>query len=207
MLGAVITADIVNSTKLSRPEYKKLVKNLTALLQGHQYEFFRGDSFQVLVKSPEEALKILLQLRTAAMKLSGSAMPLADVRASIGIGSIKLPVKSFQTASGDVFVLSGRSFDKMPKEERLMIICDEKYKAINLGLKLVSQFIDYLFQRLTFKQAAVVHELLMNRTQIETAKRLKKTQATVHKHTQAAGWPELEKLLKDYKDLIALIEP
>lgn len=207
MLGAVITADIVNSTKLSRPEYKKLVKNLTALLQRHQYEFFRGDSFQVLVKSPEEALKILLQLRTAAMKLSGTSMPLADVRASIGIGSIKLPVKSFQTASGDVFVLSGRSFDRMLKEERLMIICDEKYKAINLGLKLVSQFIDYLFQRLTFKQAGVVHELLMNRTQMETAKRLKKSQATVHKHTQAAGWPELEKLLNDYKNLIALIEP
>jgi hypothetical protein len=206
MLSAVITADIVNSTGLSKPEYKKLVKNLMAVLQPHQYEFFRGDSFQVLVKSPAEAFKILLQARTVAMKLSGASMPTADIRASIGIGSIRLPVKSFQTASGDVFVLSGRSFDKMPKEERLIMVCDEKHKAINLGLKLISQFIDYLFQRLTFKQAAVVHELLMNRTQVDTAKRLKKSQATVHKHTQAAGWPEIEKLLEDYKNLIALIE-
>jgi hypothetical protein len=207
MLGAVITADIVNSTRLSRPEYKKLVKNLTVILQPYQFEFFRGDSFQVFVKTPEAAFMVLLQVRTAAMKLSGTSMPLADIRASIGIGSIKLPVKSFQTAAGDVFILSGRSFDKMQKEERLIMVCDEKNKAVNLGLKVVSQFIDYLFQRLTFKQAAVVHELLMDRTQIETAKRLKKSQATVHKHTQSAGWPEIEKLIQDYRNLIALIEP
>src|SRR4029079_17471020 len=115
---------------------------------------------------------------------SGTSMPVADIRASIGIGYVKLPVKSFQNA-GDVFILSGRAFDKMTKEERTIIVSDEKNKAVNLGLKVVSQFIDYLFQRLTFKQAAVVYELLMNKTQVETAKRLKKSQATVHKHTQA----------------------
>jgi hypothetical protein len=205
-LSAVITADIVNSTKLSKAESKKLIKNLTGILLEHQHEFFRGDSFQVLVKSPDEALRILLHARTTAMKLSGSSMPVADIRASIGIGNVKLPVKSFQTASGDVFILSGRAFDKMAKEERLIIICDEKNKAVNSGLKVISQFIDYLFQRLTFKQAAVVYELLMARTQIDTAKRLRKSQATVNKHTQAAGWPEIEKLLEEYKNLIALIE-
>lgn len=204
--GAVITADIVNSTRLSKAENKKLIKNLTAVFGEHQYEFFRGDSFQVLVKPAHEALQVFLQARVTAMKLSGSSMPVADIRASIGIGNIKLSVKSFQNATGDVFVLSGRAFDKMAKEERTTIISDEKNKAVNLGLEVVSQFIDYLFQRLTFKQAAVVYELLMDKTQIETAKRLKKSQATVHKHAQAAGWPEIEKLLADYKNLIALIE-
>jgi len=205
ILSAVITADIVNSTKLSKAEYKRLMKSLEETLQPYQHEFFRGDSFQVFVKSPDEALKVLLQARTVAMKLSESSP--SDIRASIGIGQVKLPVKSFQTASGDVFILSGRSFDKMVKDERLIIVSDEKNKAVNLGLKLISQFIDYLFQRLTFKQAAVVYELLMDRTQIDTAKRLKKSQATIHKHIQAAGWPQTEKLLSDYKDLIALIQP
>jgi hypothetical protein len=204
-LSAVITADIVNSTQLSKTEYKKLLKNLEVLLQPHQHEFFRGDSFQVFLKSPNDALKVLLQARTIAMK-SDTSSTLSDIRASIGIGTVKLPVKSFQTAVGDVFVLSGRAFDKLAKDERLTIVCDEKNKAVNLGLSLVSQFIDYLFQRLTFKQAAVVDELLMDRTQIDTAKRLKKSQATIHKHTQAAGWPELEKLLAQYKELIALIQ-
>lgn len=205
--AAVITADIVNSTKISKADYKKLMKNLAGILQEHQHEFFRGDSFQVLVKSPGEALQIFLQARTAAMKLTESSMPIADIRGSIGIGNIKMPVKSFQTASGDVFILSGRSFDKIAKDERLIIVSDEKNKAVNSALKVLSQFIDYLFQRLTFKQAAVVYELLMNRTQIDTAKRLKKSQATVHKHVQSAGWPEIEKLLIEYKYLVTLIEP
>jgi hypothetical protein len=206
-LAAVITADIVNSTRLPKTEYKKLIKNLNVVLQDHQYEFFRGDSFQVLVKSPADALRLLLHTRTTAMKISGSAMPVADIRGSIGIGNVKLPVKSFQAASGDVFILSGRAFDKMAKDERLVIICDEKNLAVNSGLKVISQFIDYLFQRLTFKQAAVVYELLMDKTQIDTAKKLKKSQATVHKHTQAAGWPEIEKLLTEYKKLVTLIAP
>jgi len=89
MTGAVITADIVNSTKLSKTEYKKLMKSLTAVLQEHQHEFFRGDSFQVLVKSPSNALQVLLQARTAAMKLSEASMPVTDIRASIGIGQVK----------------------------------------------------------------------------------------------------------------------
>ena len=205
VLSAVITADIVNSTKLSKAEYKRLMKSLEEILQSYQHEFFRGDSFQVFVKSPDQALRVLLQARTVAMKLSESSP--SDIRASIGIGQVKLPVKSFQTASGDVFILSGRSFDKMVKDERLIIVSDEKNKAVNLGLKLISQFIDYLFQRLTFKQAAVVYELLMDHSQIDTAKKLKKSQATIHKHIQAAGWPQTEKLLTDYKELIALIQP
>ena len=67
MLSAVITADIVNSTKLLKADYKKLVKNLEATLQPYQHEFFRGDSFQVFVKSPGEALKVLLQARTVSI--------------------------------------------------------------------------------------------------------------------------------------------
>lgn len=206
MLSAVITADIVNSTKISKAAYKKILKSFDGILEAQLYEFFRGDSFQVFLKTPEEALRILLQLRTAAVKLSSEEI-IADVRASIGIGYIKHPVKSLKTASGELFVLSGRSFDKMSKDERLIMVCDEKNKAVNLGLKVTAQFIDYIFQQLTVKQAAVVFELLMKRTQTEAAKKLKKTQVTVHKHTQAAGWPAMEKLVTDYESLVKLIEP
>lgn len=205
--GAVITADIVNSTKLSGTEHKKLIKNLGVVFHDHRYEFFRGDSFQVFIKTPGEALQVLMKARTTAMKIAGSSAPTADIRASIGIGNVKLPVSSFQTAVGDVFILSGRAFDKMTKDSRLIILCEEKYRAINSGLKVISQFIDYLFQRLTLKQAVVVYELLMEQTQIETAKKLKKSQATIHKHMVAAGWPEIEKLQAEYKNLVTLIEP
>jgi hypothetical protein len=204
-VAAVITADIVNSTRLSKADYRKLSKNLEAILQDHQHEFFRGDSLQVFLKDPAGALRLLLQMRTATIKMSSENIN-TDIRASIGIGYAKLPIKSLSTASGEAFTLSGRAFDKLAKDQRLTIVCDETQLAVNLGLQVISTFIDYIFRRLTVKQAAVVLELLMNRTQTETAKRLKKSQATVHKHTQSAGWPEIDKLLSNYKDLIKLIE-
>lgn len=205
MRAAVITADIVNSTQLSKPAFRKVVKQLTDLLQPYQFEFFRGDSFQVLLKTPSEALRLLLQLRASAIKWSTMTTP-ADVRASIGIGNAKRTIKDLKTASDEVFVLSGRAFDKLEKEERLTIVCNEKNKAVNLGLEVLAQFADYIFQRLTAKQAAVVLELLSRRTQTEAAKKLKKSQATVHKHAQAARWPEIQTLLASYENFVELIE-
>ena len=94
----------------------------------------------------------------------------------------------------------------MKTGQRLYIICSEKNELANLGLRVLAGFVDYIFQRLTSKQAAVVFELLQKRTQIETAKRLKKSQATINKHTQSAGWAEIEKLLADYKIFINSIQ-
>jgi hypothetical protein len=205
--GAVITADIVHSTRLSKADYKKLLKNLSLIFEQYPHEFFRGDSFQVFVKLPADALQLILLVRTLVIK-SSSVLPVAaDVRATIGIGSVKLPVKSLNTASGEAFILSGRTFDKLQKDQRLVIVCDEKNHVVNIALRIISQFTDYIFEKLTVKQAAVVFELLQGKTQTETAKRLKKSQATIHKHIQSAGWPELEELIKNYKELLKLIEP
>lgn len=205
-ISAVITGDIVGSTQLSKPHLKKLMVEFNKILTGYQYEFFRGDSFQVFFKSPAEALFILLQMRTAAMKLLPAASaPINDIRASIGIGQVKMPVRSLQTAADEAFILSGRTFDSMKPPQRLLITGSEKNAISNTGLLVVGDFIDYIFRRLTAKQAAVVFELLMNRTQTETARQLKKSQATIHKHVQSAGWPEIEKLLADYKLLVSTI--
>lgn len=207
-VSAVITADIVNSTQLSKPDSRKLMTSLFGILEPYPYEFFRGDSFQVHIKSPAEALGLLLQLRTAAMKLSvESSFPLTDIKGSIGIGYVKLPVKSLKTATSEAFVLSGRTFDHMNPGQRLVIACSEKNQTASLALRVIARFIDYLFRHLTVRQATVVAELLRNRTQTETAKRLKISQATVHKHIQSAGWPEIANLLKEYEALLHSIEP
>jgi hypothetical protein len=203
--SAVITADIVNSTALARTELKKLIKNLESLLEKYRFEFYRGDSFQVYVKSPAEALPLVLKARATAMRYSASSSPETDIRASIGIGRVKPPVKILHTNTDEAFVLSGRAFDSIGGE-RLLITCDEANKKIQPGLRIAAHFADYIFRRITTKQAAVVLELLMKRTQVETARKLKKSQATVNKHLQAAGWPDIEELLNEYRLLTEAIE-
>lgn len=202
-LSAVITADIVNSTRLSKPGVKKIVKHIGSVFAGHKLEFFRGDSFQAYIKNPGEALHIILLARTGAIQLSSGV---SDIKVSLGIDMVTLPLKQLNTASGDAFVLSGRVFDIMKTERRLYISANEKHEIINTGLRLLAQFTDYLFLHMTAKQAAVVFELLMNMSQVDIAKKLKKSQATIHKHIQSAGWPEIEKLLTEYPILINSIK-
>lgn len=200
--GAVVTGDLVASTKLDKAVLRKLLKELTAILAPHVHEFYRGDSFQVYVKDASAALSLVLRMRTAAIAvLPQAAGVVSDVRASIGIGKVKAPVKLLRTAADEAFVISGRAFDTLKEPQRLTIATPDSVDAVNTGLQLVSEFVDYVFQRMTVKQAAVVRELLQNRTQKETARRLHKSQVTVHKHARAAGWPQLESLLLHYGHL------
>ena len=196
---AVITADIVNSTRLKKAEEKTLLSDLSSVLGSYKFEFYRGDSFQAYIPDPKQALKVVLQARAAAKRLSsGFSSPFADIRASIGIGNIATPVRDLKTAKGEAFLISGRAFDEMSKSGKRLKI-QSANDAINLGLKIIANYADSLFAHLTSKQAAVIFELLMDHNQIETAKRLKKSQPTINKHAQAARWIEINNLIEDYQ--------
>lgn len=200
MISAVITGDIVASTQLRKPELAKLLKTLQLLMVPYPHEFFRGDSFQVYLKNAEEAFQLLLTLRVAAMKIQvDNASSASDIRASIAIGKVKPPVTSIGTAIDEAFVLSGRLFEKLRSPQRLLIAAPEKNVTVNTAFHLLASFTDFIFERMTVKQAEVVYELLLRKTQTDVAKTLKKAQATVHKHAQAAGWPALENLINDFK--------
>ncbi|HSU28088.1 MAG TPA: hypothetical protein VLJ68_06890 [Chitinophagaceae bacterium] len=196
-ISAVITGDIVNSTLLVSPAIeKKLITQLSAVLKEHKFEFYRGDSFQAYIRNPDEALELVFQLRAIARSFSF----IHDVRASIGIGKAATPVRNLRTATSEAFILSGRSFDRLGDEIRLSI--ESPDPEANTAFRVIASYADFISKRLTSKQAEVVSELLKEHTQTETAKKLKKAQATVNKHAQAAGWSEIEKLIYEYKQVI-----
>ena len=127
-----------------------------------------------------------------------------DLKISIGIGGIDTPVKNINSAMGEAFILSGRGLDEFKKTGRKFIIRSE-YPAINIALESISIFTDYLFSHLTIKQVEVLKHLLNNRTQVEIAKILNKSQSTVNRHVQALGWNEMEHLLDIYHKCIQKI--
>lgn len=196
-IGAVITADIVNSTVPGAAMGKKLVRQLSAVLKNHTFEFYRGDSFQVYVRDPAVALRLSFELRTTARKLSA----VYDVRISIGIGKVTGTVQALRTANSEAFVLSGRMFDQL-KDTQCLWIQSAEEKA-NIVFRVIARFSDYLLKRLTPKQAEVVIELLKGQTQAGISGKLRKKQSTINKHAHAAGWPEIEKLLYEYDQTIA----
>jgi len=199
---AVLTGDIVNSTRLKKVTEKKLLKMLTAALAKYQFEFYRGDSFQVYVKNPVEALQTALLCRTAAMSVSkNETINLSDVRISIGIGAVTMQVKTLGTAKGEAFILSGRAFDEMTGKDTRLVIATANSLA-NAGLQIIADYLNAVLKVMTGKQAEVIFELLQGKTQQEVAKLLKKSKSTVHQHVTAGRWSEIEKLLRQYENII-----
>ncbi len=205
-LTTVITADIVNS----EPSWsKELGKRLEQTIYDSQAVakvfFYRGDSFQSYLPDPYSTYWLALKLRNQA-KLFEKDRPeiKTDVRISIGIGTVELPITKLANAQGEAFVISGRSFDEMVKnEKRLNMKCGDA--KTNIALQTISLFTDYIFQSLTMKQAEVLEHLLNRNKQTEISNLLKKSQSTVNRHVQSMGWKQIEELLELYKQSIQLL--
>jgi hypothetical protein len=205
-IKAILTCDIVNSTKLTSAKEKKLIASIKEIFLQNKIEFFRGDSFQVYIKEPENALVLSLLCRAAAMKLFKEQKAIvADIRISIGIGEVKQPVRALTTAKGEAFLLSGRTFDVMAKSNQRLAITVNNSLA-NQGLQVITDYINHIFEKISGKQAEVIFELLKGETQQAVAKKIKKTKSTVHQLTTAGQWPQIEKLLQQYYNIIKLMQ-
>jgi hypothetical protein len=203
-LHAVLTGDIVNSTKLSVAKEARLMGSLKELFANREckIEFYRGDSFQGYVKNPANALRMALMCRTTAIKLHKTEKEIiSDVRISIGIGEVQLPLRSIKTAKGEAFVISGRNLDEISKQQQRLTIASTNPLA-NTGLGVIANYLDAIFDTMTGKQAEVIFELLKGEMQKTVAKKIKKTKSTIHQRTTAGRWPEIDRLLQQYESII-----
>jgi len=202
-IQAVITGDIVNSTKLKAAKEKKLLMMLQDVLSPYQYEFYRGDSFQVYQKNAAASLKTALLCRTAAICISpGNDENIAtDIRISVGIGAVKAPIKMLSNAKGEAFVLSGRTFDEISKTNTRLAISTSNALA-HEGLQVIADYINAIFKVMTSKQATVIFELLKGQTQQVVAEKLKKSKSTIHQHVGSGRWAEIEKLLQQFQNIV-----
>ncbi len=201
-IRAVLTGDIVNSTRIGKANERKLLKSLQQVLAAHLFEFYRGDSLQVYIKEPRQALQMALLCRTAGMSITQDKIVApSDVRVSIGIGQVNTSVKSLGNAKGEAFVLSGRAFDEELNTDTRLVISTANPMA-NAGLQVIADYINAIFKVMTSKQAVVIFELLKGETQQQVAGKLKKSKSTINQRVSAGRWPEIEKLLKQYENII-----
>lgn len=211
-IHAVLTGDIVNSTRLAIATEKALIAALKETLHPYKHEFYRGDSFQVYLKDPMSALRLALLCRTQAISISAEKEEdnRSDVRIGIGIGEVLPPVRDLGTAKGEAFLLSGRSFDMLQtpgkgnmSESRLAITSG--HRMADTGFQVLAGHIDAIYEKMTVKQAMAVIGLLKGQTQQAMAIQLGKSNSTVSQLVNAAGWPFIERLLQQYESLINLL--
>ncbi len=206
-IHAVLTGDIVNSTQLPPTEEAILLERLERAFSEYITEFYRGDSFQTYMQDPVGSLRVALLVRSLAVSLTEmeDGPALTDVRISIGIGPVVLPVRKPGTARGEAFLLSGRGLDDIQHmERRLSIVSDQP--IADIGLQVMADYLDAIYRGMTAKQAAAIVLLLRGDTQQEAASKLGKSKSTVSQLVTAGRWPEIERILQQFENLIKLIQ-
>ncbi|NBP67239.1 MAG: transcriptional regulator [Cytophagia bacterium] len=200
IVTSIITGDIINSrknkTKLWLPVLKKTLARTGQSPQN--WEIFRGDSFQVEVKNPADAL-----LTAILIKAHIKAIKNLDVRMAIGIGEKDFTANNITESNGEAFIHSGERLESLKQEKQNLAVksrWSEFDRDINLYLRLALIAMD----NWSTSAADLIKILLDNPdvTQTKLATRLKITQSAVSGRQKRAYYNEVKELEVLYREKI-----
>ena len=204
---AIITGDIVDSTKLSLAERDIMVNALQEIpdrihpISLISMEIFRGDSFQIQVHDVAKAAKTAIAIRAwlrSQTLVSGKAQ--LDARLAIGIGDSDYRSDTLSTSDGEAFRLSGRLLDKMNKS-RLAVATP--WQNVNEELRLSTAFVDDIVSSWTQNQSKIMFLLLQtSQNHIELSQSLDISRQMVDKSLKASKEDLIESYLERFEELI-----
>ncbi|MDE6395402.1 MAG: hypothetical protein K2K77_08675, partial [Duncaniella sp.] len=109
-IGAIITGDIVDSTKMmpdERNHMLRLLKSLPEMLSSLskiELEVFRGDSFQARIFDVSESLDVALAIRACIRSnVFAEYKQQWDARISLGIGQLDYQHCTLATSDGEAY--------------------------------------------------------------------------------------------------------
>ena len=207
-MKGVITADVVGSTQIKTEDRGTLPALLRELIREIaqcrpelklQVDIFRGDSFQVWVEKPECAPLVALLLR-AGLRMSAlrAGEQQLDARISVGIGDVAYRDATVSQSDGEAFVLSGRGFDQLGKQQRLMV--QTPSETVNEELRVETAFVDDIVSNWSALHSKIMYQALLYETsQGELAEKNGTSQQNVRKRLEKAK----VKLIRMYLDRVA----
>ena len=210
-MQAVITGDLIDSTKYSPKELDTILDTLNNEFKrvknqyNADFKIFRGDSFQGIVLDPTVALELVFTIKTSINKLALSnskVSGLTDFRIAIGIGSVNLKRESILESNGEAFQFSGRTLDAMKSDYPRLLLktnnidLDEEFN-VNFSL------LDSVMSKWSRASAEVVYYLQKGMKEKEIAHALGINQSAVNHRKKAANWDSISLLLKHYKSAIS----
>lgn len=203
----IITGDIIKSSTIQQEKRTLLldaIRTLTEELKIRsvlQTELFRGDSFQIVVDNPVEALKIAVLIRAGLKsKTPKDIREPWDARISLGVGGISYEADKVVVSDGEAFRLSGRELDEIGKR-RLTV--KTRWEDVNAELKVSTAFADDIISGWSFAQAQVVYlTLLYQYAQKDIAAQLDKSSQNISKLLGAAKEHLIRNYLERYSVLI-----
>lgn len=213
---AVLTGDVVRSSKWSGSERALLhdaISTVSAEIQQYfspsipyEIDLFRGDSWQLLVSEPGQALRVALFFRARLRSRLDAAK--VDSRIAIGVGSVDfLPESGVSTGDGDAFRRSGWAFEELGRSFRMAFSAEgETARCLNVVVRLV----DHPAAFWTPRQAYAISQALLGLTQEQIAESWVDrpiTQQAVAQHLARAGWHAVDTAVTFFEESITGATP
>ena len=199
-IKGVITGDIINSSAIQIEYRDFLLKSIQKIaeelnvIEPLKIEFFRGDSFQMVINNPENAMQIAILLRAGLKSHTpkGCEKPW-DARLSLGVGTISYHADNVVLSDGEAFQYSGRE-----------LIVKTRWSDVNDELLVSTAFADDVISSWSVSQSqAAYHALLCNTAQKDIAKKLHKSAQNISKLLSAAKVNLVQMYLDRYHNLIS----
>lgn len=214
---AVLTADLIDSSLYKEDVLQQVLDTLTSEFgiitnqrgeKNVRFNIYRGDSFQGVVKAPEDALLIAIQIKAAVNRIhlkktkkSRAYSKIADFKLAIGIGTQDLERQILAESNGQAFQFSGRSLDEMKNENRKTRI-KTPVEEIDAEFNTAFFLLDTITDKWSTASAEVVYFLLQGLKEREIAAEINISQSAVNQRKKAAGWEAIAGLLNRYQQVI-----
>jgi hypothetical protein len=200
---AVLTADIVHSTKLNAKDYALVMKTLQKFLTSQAaryrctFEIFRGDSFQVLYTNVIDAMNSVLLIRLYLQ--SGIECPAVRLTQSIAIGRVEQASSNLSSSLGEAFILSGRALDT---SSRGSLVINFGSDLSSTDLTVSTLFLRHMLNGLTEKQAEVLYYYINFDfpEQRRIADHMNMTRQNVATHLKRSGAELVRAYLESYRE-------
>ncbi len=200
---AVLTGDVVNSSKLTSEQSAKAMQWLRDAANKFTYLYpesiigeldtFRHDSWQMLMAEPSLSLRAAVYLRVSLMRHSGKSV-LYDSRVSIGVGDVETIDESrISNSRGPAFTISGKNLDAMERTRLTYEVQKEVPVAFALLGRAAVPLLDCLITDWTPTVARAVHGSLERLTQEKIAELLPPNPRTGRPVTRQAVADSLER--------------
>lgn len=156
-MTSVITADIIHSRRQADPTVwsdplKKLLGTLGKTPE--TWEIYRGDSFQLEIPQPAEALRTAIRIK-AVIKCH----PGLDVRMAIGIGKPAFRASAIAESNGEAFIYSGEKLEEIKKAKCTLAI-RTPWQDFDQEMNLILRLGLIVMDSWSSKAAETVHHIL-----------------------------------------------
>ena len=220
MAQATISADIVSSTALSveeltllQSEIRQFLENLSEKSQGKNWgRLFKGDSVEIFLYNPKEALRVALLLKSLVKKASVAKtkndkqelFKRFGVRLAIGIGEMRMADKEHDILDGEAIYYSGRLLEKSTEEKQtikrsMFFAC--KTPVLTEQMDVILGLLDALLKEATPRQSEILYYKLFGKNEEEIAEILRIKQSAVNQRSNSAGWKAIESAVNYFEKL------